>query len=187
MCLDHLRTRESRREDALELHAPNEMPGAECADDPHRELELADSMSLALIVVLQTLAPAEPWRSCCTTCSIFRSMRSRRSWAAPLRPRVSWRVAHGAECRARTRRSVRVSYGAQAETRGAAAVAKRFAGHAQAAMLALIDGAPGAAWAPAGKVRVLFGFAIEDGRIVAIELIAAPERLAALELEMVEE
>ena len=45
---------------------------------------------------------------------------------------------------------------------------------------ALVDGEPGAVWAPGGQPRVVFGFTIEGGRIVAMELLADPDRLGAL-------
>src|SRR5579862_5815070 len=49
------------------------------------------------------------------------------------------------------------------ELQGARAVAEQFAFlGAQAAQLALIDGAPGAVWAHNGRPRVVFGFTIED-------------------------
>jgi hypothetical protein len=37
-------------------------------------------------------------------------------------------------------------------------------------------------WAPGGRPRVVFGFTIADGRIVAIDLLADPERLDAMRL-----
>ena len=46
--------------------------------------------------------------------------------------------------------------------------------------LALVDGEPGAVWAQGGTPRVVFRFTIEGGRIVAMELLADPERLGAL-------
>ncbi len=70
------------------------------------------------------------------------------------------------------------------EVRGAKAVAGKFAGLAQAAQLALIDGVPGAVWAPKGRPRVVFGFTIEDGRITGIELAAEPERISRLNIEI---
>jgi hypothetical protein len=61
-------------------------------------------------------------------------------------------------------------------------VAGTFSGRARAARPALVDGAPGAVWAPGGRPRVVFGFTVADGRIVAIDLLADPEHLDALEL-----
>jgi len=53
VCLDMLRSRKSRREEPLDLQ-----DGA-AADGPEQEAMLADSVGLALLVVLDTLAPAE--------------------------------------------------------------------------------------------------------------------------------
>jgi hypothetical protein len=66
--------------------------------------------------------------------------------------------------------------------RGAEAVAATFSGRARAAQLALVNGAVGLVWAPGGKPRVVFSFTIGDGKIVAINLIADPERLSRLDL-----
>src|SRR4051812_21012741 len=54
VCLDMLRARASRREDALDARA--ERPAA---TDAEQELMLADSVGLALLVVLDKLEPAE--------------------------------------------------------------------------------------------------------------------------------
>jgi ketosteroid isomerase-like protein len=75
-----------------------------------------------------------------------------------------------------------VRTGADAEVRGAAAVAATFSGRARTARPALVDGAAGAVWAPGGRPRVVFGFTIADGRIVAIDLLADPDHLDRLEL-----
>lgn len=58
---------------------------------------------------------------------------------------------------------------------------------AQGAKPALIDGAAGLAWAPGGQPRVVFGMKIAGGRIVEIDLIADPEHLGRLDLEIVSE
>jgi len=56
--LDMLRTRASRREDPLDVHVPD--PVITRADgDPESNAMLADSVGLALLVVLETLEPAE--------------------------------------------------------------------------------------------------------------------------------
>ena len=65
---------------------------------------------------------------------------------------------------------------------GAAAVVDAFSGRAQTAQLALIDAAVGAVWAPGGKPRVVFGFTITDGKIVAIDLQSGPQRVRGLDV-----
>ena len=58
VCLDMLRTRASRREDALDTHVPD--PVITRADaNPESDTMLADSVGLALLVVLEALEPAE--------------------------------------------------------------------------------------------------------------------------------
>ena len=68
------------------------------------------------------------------------------------------------------------------EMRGAAAVAEAFRGRARAAQPALVDGAPGAVWAPGGQVRAVFGFVIAEGKIVEMEVIADPAHIAELDV-----
>lgn len=63
------------------------------------------------------------------------------------------------------------------EMRGPDAIARVFADRAHAARLALIDGVPGLTWAPGGRPRAVFSFAVTDGRITAIEQIADPDHL----------
>lgn len=58
VCLDTLRSRKSRREEPLEGE-PQPIAGHERSADPERAAELADSVGLALLVVLEALAPAE--------------------------------------------------------------------------------------------------------------------------------
>ncbi len=53
MCLDMLRSRKSRREESRDAHLP------ESISDPEQEALLADSVGLALLVILETLDPAE--------------------------------------------------------------------------------------------------------------------------------
>ena len=75
-----------------------------------------------------------------------------------------------------------VALGASGEVRGAAAVAETFSGRARFARPALVDGVVGAVWAPGGRPRVVFAFTIRGGKIVAIDLLADPERLRQLDL-----
>ena len=59
VCLDMLRSRESRREEPLDMHVPDPIVSHEGGIDPEQEALLADSVGLALLVVLDTLTPAE--------------------------------------------------------------------------------------------------------------------------------
>jgi RNA polymerase sigma-70 factor (ECF subfamily) len=58
-CLHMLRSRRHRREDPLEARLPDLVITADGGTDPEREALLADSVGLALLVVLDCLTPAE--------------------------------------------------------------------------------------------------------------------------------
>ncbi len=233
VCLDMLRARTSRREQPLEepldAHLPD--PVASGADmlgvDPEQEALLAEGVGLALLVVLDTLAPAErlafvlhdmfavpfdeiaPIVGRSPAAAKMLASRARRrvrgaatvpdadlprqravvdaflaasrggdfdALLAVLDPDVVLRADRGA-----------VAAGASREVRGAAAVAEQFSGRARAAQPALVDGAVGAVWAPGGRPRVVFGFTITGGKIVAIDILADPERLGQLDLAVLDE
>jgi RNA polymerase sigma factor (sigma-70 family) len=59
VCLDMLRSRRARREEPLEARIPEPIVSPEEGVDPEHEALLADSVGLALLVVLETLTPAE--------------------------------------------------------------------------------------------------------------------------------
>ncbi|SDZ10012.1 RNA polymerase sigma-70 factor, ECF subfamily [Geodermatophilus africanus] len=59
VCLNKLRSREQRREVPLDLHVPDPIVSPESGLDPQNEVLLADSVGLALQVVLDTLTPTE--------------------------------------------------------------------------------------------------------------------------------
>jgi RNA polymerase sigma-70 factor, ECF subfamily len=59
VCLDMLRTRKARHEGPLDAHVPDPIVSRDDVPDPEHEALLADSIGLALQVVLDTLAPAE--------------------------------------------------------------------------------------------------------------------------------
>jgi len=77
-----------------------------------------------------------------------------------------------------------VRMGSQAAV-GADAVARTFSGRAKGARPALVDGLAGAVWAMDGVPKVVFDFTVVGDRIVAIELLADPELLGTLQLDVV--
>ncbi len=226
ICLDMLRSRRSRREEPLALDG-DFIPDAA---DPEREAVLAESVGLAMLTVLQRLAPAE--RVAFVLHDVFgvsfdeiagivgRSPLAVRQLASRGRRRVQGASEDGrAADVARQRDIVEAFFRASrsgdfqallavldpavalradeaalrmgmrsgfltSELHGAKAVAEQFAGAAQAAQLALIDGVPGAVWAPGGTPRVMFGFTVRNGKVVEIELAADTERLSRLKIEI---
>ena len=232
VCLDMLRSRTSRREEPLDAQVPE--PEPECVQDgsdPEHEALLADSVGLALLVVLETLAPAE--RLAFVLHDMFavpfdeiapivgRSPDAARQLASRARRRVHgvvgerdgpgagrrsqpsarrrrrlprrrarWRLrgaAGGARPRRRAANRPR-GRGALACRRRSAAprtvAARAVRGGARAAQPALVNGAVGVIVAPRGRLLMVLDFTIEDGKIVAIDAIADPERLRQLDLAM---
>src|SRR5262245_32927175 len=59
VCLNMLRSRKTRREVSLEDHVPDPIVSPEEGIDPEHEALLGDSVGLALLVVLDSLTPAE--------------------------------------------------------------------------------------------------------------------------------
>jgi RNA polymerase sigma-70 factor (ECF subfamily) len=59
LCLDMLRARQARREELLDGWLPEPVVTIETDTDPEHEVLLADSVGLALLVVLETLSPPE--------------------------------------------------------------------------------------------------------------------------------
>jgi RNA polymerase sigma-70 factor, ECF subfamily len=59
VCLDLLRSRSSRKEVPLRAYPPEPAMSEDVEADPEHEAVLADSVGLALLVVLETLSPAE--------------------------------------------------------------------------------------------------------------------------------
>jgi RNA polymerase sigma-70 factor (ECF subfamily) len=224
ICLNMLRSRKALREDPLEGSASDEVASREGETDPEQEALLADSVGLALLVVLDTLTPAE--RLALVLHDTFgvsfeeiapivdRSPAAARQLASRARRRVRGAGQPPDADLARQREVVSAflaaarngdfeallaildpevvvradraaaEIGASPEVRGARAVAETFAGRAQAARPALVDGAAGAVWAQGGTPRVVFDFTISEGRIVAIDLLSDPELLRELDLEI---
>jgi RNA polymerase sigma factor (sigma-70 family) len=59
VCLNMLQSRKARREEPLGVHVPDPIVSDDAETDPERQALLADSVGLALLVVLDTLEPAE--------------------------------------------------------------------------------------------------------------------------------
>lgn len=218
VCLDMLRSRRSRREEPLDVREPE--PDGE--HDPEREALLAESVGMALLVVLEQLAPAE--RVAFVLHDMFdlpfdeiapivgRSSSAARQLASRARRRVQGSPVPDGDVAARVD-VVRAFLGAAREgdmrgllavldpevvmrgdpmveavpdTRGARAVADTFFGRAQAARPALVDGEAAVVWARDWEPQGVFACTIEEGRIVAIDLIADPDRVRRLEVEFLE-
>jgi RNA polymerase sigma-70 factor (ECF subfamily) len=223
VCLDVLRVRAARREElgdeSIVKTAESAAPGG---GDPAQEAVLSDSVGLALLVVLDTLAPAE--RVAFVLHDVFavphaeiaplvdRSVAATKMLVSRARRRVRQAGTTAGSDTVRQRDAVRAflvaaregdfeallelldsdvvfradrvarQAGAPEDLAGASAVARQFRGRARGAQPALIDGAVGAVWAPGGMPRGVFVFTMAGGRIVAIELIGDPDRLAGLEL-----
>ena len=227
LCLDALRSRASRREDSMEVHLPDLLISAADQDDPERQAELADSVGLAMLVVLDTLTPAE--RLAFVLHDTFglpfdqigrivdRSPTATRQLASRARRRVRGSVVPSDVSPERQRELVdaflaaaragdfegllrvldpdvvlrgetgaaapvlgpsRVLHGARAVARQAAA----FSPLAGGARPATVNGAPGLVGFRDGRAFAVIGFAFGRDRIVEMDILASPERLAQLDL-----
>lgn len=76
-----------------------------------------------------------------------------------------------------------VGMGGVGEARGSATVAGFFAGKAQGAVPAFVDGAPGAVVLVDGRTRLVLSFVVTD-RILGIEVVADPDQIAGLDLSV---
>jgi RNA polymerase sigma-70 factor (ECF subfamily) len=221
VCLNMLRSRNIRREEPMGVHVPDPIITA----TPEDEALLADSVGLALHVVLDTLTPAErlafvlhdmfdlPFDEIAVI--VGRSPAMARQLASRARRRV-----RGAETPdsgiARQREVVDAFFAAahhgdfealvavldpdvvmradggtarpeaSAVIRGAAAVARRTLATAQrkaAKRPVLLNGAAGVVVTVGEKLIAVMGFTMRGGKIVEIDAIVDPERLAALKFE----
>jgi RNA polymerase sigma factor (sigma-70 family) len=223
ICLDMLRARTARREAPLDERAPDVIASRADGLDPEQEALMADSVGLALLVVLDTLSPVErlafvlhdmfsvPFDEIAPilertpdATKMLASRARQRLKAADARPDNDDPARQRAVVRAflaaarngdfgallallhpdvvlRADRTA-IAKGAPPGLRGAADVASHVSGREPIARPALIDGAAGAVWAARGQPVVVFDFAIARGKIVAIDVIANPDRLRRLDL-----
>jgi RNA polymerase sigma factor (sigma-70 family) len=80
-----------------------------------------------------------------------------------------------------------VAMGSLREMRGAGDVATALSGGARGARLAIVDGLAGFVWAPGGTTRGVVEFTIRDGRIVAINVTGDADRIAEIDLVLLDE
>ena len=223
VCLNMLRSRKSRRESPLETHVPDPIVSPEEGVDPEQEALLGASVGLAMLVVLDSLAPAE--RVAFVLHDVFavpfdeiapivgRTPTAARQLASRARRRVQgapvpdvdldsqWAVVDAFIAAARAgdfERLVSVldpdvvlrSDGGAARpglvslVRGARDVAEQAMTFRQlAATRILVNGLPGGvAWTPDGQPFAVVAMTVRGGKIVRIDILADPERLAGLDL-----
>jgi RNA polymerase sigma-70 factor (ECF subfamily) len=222
--LNMLRSRRSRHEQPLGVHVPEPIiDRAEGADPEHQAL-LADSVGLALLVVLETLPPAE--RLAFVLHDMFAVPFSEIAPIVERSPEAARQLASRARRRVQGERTIpdadldrqrevvaafmaaarqgdfaalvalldpdvvqRVDMGAVPgagrEVRGAEAVAGQALMYSRLGVLAqpaLINGVPGAVSVRDGKTIAVGAFTVSGGKIVAIDILADPERLSQLDL-----
>jgi RNA polymerase sigma factor (sigma-70 family) len=223
VCLNVLRARDARREDLVD-QVPD--PVVAAVEDPQAEAELAEGVGIALLVVLETLSPAErvafvlhdlfavPFDEIATL--LDRTPEAARQLASRARRRVRGGTARADADRGRRQEIVDAFLAAAREgdfagllglldpdvviradfgpgvvriTRGAEHVAAQARQFGQDAELehgsALVNGAPGCITFRNGRPFSVLAFEIADDRIVAIDILADGERLAALDLSAV--
>jgi RNA polymerase sigma factor (sigma-70 family) len=228
VCLNMLRSRKTRREASLETHLPDPIVSPAEGIDPEQEAVLGDSIGLALLVVLDSLSPAE--RVAFVLHDVFavpfdeiapivhRTPTAARQLASRARRRVQgapvpdvdldgqWAIVDAFLAAARDGDFERLlavldpevvvrSDGGAARpslvslVRGARAVAEQamsFRQFAETSTRVLVNGIPGGiAWAPDGSPFAVLALTVRGGRIVAIDVLADPDRLGQLDLSVV--
>jgi RNA polymerase sigma-70 factor, ECF subfamily len=223
VCLDMLRSRKSRREEPLTGDPGDAAPTGQMG--PESEAVLADSVGLAMLIVLDRLEPAE--RVAFVLHDMFdlpfgqiagitgRSPAAARQLASRARRRVRGTPSVTGAGLARQREVVEAFLaasrggdfealltvldpdvtlqadeaaappGVPRQLRGAAAVARQglaFSRRAQFARLALVNGAVGVIVAPRGQLSVALSLTFVNGKITEMDVVAAPERLAELDV-----
>jgi RNA polymerase sigma factor (sigma-70 family) len=226
--LDMLRARRRRREEPPDVHVPEPILDRANGTEPEHQALLADSVGLALLVVLETLSPAErlafvlhdmfavPFDEIAPI--IDRSPDAARQLASRARRRVQdqntipdtdldtqRRVAGAFLAAARNGdfeallelldpdvvlRADLGPLGRSREVRGAATVAGQALTYAQLGLVirpALVNGAVGAIAILRGEPFSVGAFTVRGGKIVAIDILADPERLRSLDLRVLDD
>jgi RNA polymerase sigma factor (sigma-70 family) len=221
VCLNMLRSRKARRE-APTVHVPDPVVSLEDGLEP--EALLAESVGLALLVVLEALTPAErlafvlhdvfgvPFADIAT--ALDRSESAAQQLASRARRRVRNAPEPDRDL-TRQRRVVDAFFAASRDgdfdallevldpdvqlridggvlraeaslvLHGAEAVAAHTATYSKLYPFvrpALVNGAAGAVVTPRGRVLSVMGFTVTSGKIIRIDALLDPERLAQLDL-----
>jgi RNA polymerase sigma factor (sigma-70 family) len=228
VALNMLRSRKTRREDTLDdIRVPDPIVDSADGTDPEHEALLADSVGLALLVVLETLAPAE--RLAFVLHDMFavpfdqiapileRSPEATRQLASRARRRVrggapppdadlneQWKVVDAFMAASRqgdfdalvavldpdiVLRADGGATGLSHQIRGAETVASQammFSRLDLTIRRAVVNGVPGSVSLRDGEPFGVAAFAIRGGRIVEMDILADPERLARLDLTVLE-
>jgi RNA polymerase sigma factor (sigma-70 family) len=225
VCLNVLRSRKTRREEPAGVHVPDLVLSPADGPSPEDEALLADSVGLALTVVLETLTPAE--RLAFVLHDMFdlpfdeiapmvgRSPATARQLASRARRRVRGADVHAPDVDIARQREVVDAFFAAAHNgdfdalvalldpdvvlrsdggtarpdvsvvlRGAAAVASRtltIAHPGAPKRSVLVNGAAGVVVTVRGQPVAIMGFTVASGKIMEIDAIADPDRLALID------
>ena len=230
VALNMLRSRNTRREQPLETRVPDPIVDPTDGTNPEHEALLADSVGLALLVVLETLTPAErlafvlhdmfavPFEEIAPI--VERSPEATRQLASRARRRVQgaapmpdpdlgaqWEVVEAFLAAARhgdfdalvavlhpdvvLRADGGGVPGLSRHVQGARAVAGQALYWTQQVELtvrhALVNRAPGIVSLQDGKPFSVGAFTVENGRIAEIDFLADPERIARLDLNVLDD
>jgi RNA polymerase sigma factor (sigma-70 family) len=222
VCLNALRSRAQRKEESLDFVMPDPILDRDGGDNPEQQALLADSVGIALLVVLETLTPAE--RLAFVLHDLFavpfdeiggmieRSPDAARQLASRARRRVRGRAPAPDPDIARQREVVDAFFAAarngdfetliailhpdvvfRAEGLGpvpfvlsgaetVASNARMFGPSSPLFQPVLVNGGAGVLLIEDGQLKSITGFTVVGGLIVAIDVLADPERLSAYDL-----
>jgi RNA polymerase sigma factor (sigma-70 family) len=224
VCLNMLRSRNTRGEQSLEVYVPDPIVSPVGGLDPEEEAPLADSVGLALQVVIDTLAPPErlafvlhdlfdlPFEE--IAAMLGRTPQATRQLASRARRRIKGADIPPPERNVARQRAVvdaffaagragdldalvgllhpdvvaRTDHGPSRPrmstvNRGAAAVARQARLGARSGgevHPALVNGAAGAVITVDGRPFAVMAFSVADEKIIEIDIVADPERVATL-------
>ncbi|MCW6009478.1 RNA polymerase sigma factor SigJ [Micromonospora sp. CPCC 205371] len=227
ICLNMLRSRRSHLEEPLDVRVPDPIVSPESGVDPEHEAVLSDAVGLALLVVLETLSPAErvafvlhdmfalPFEEIAPV--VDRSPAATRQLASRARRRVQGQAPTPDPDVRRQRAVVDAFFAASRDgdldalvavldpdvvlrsdggvarprlnlvLRGAQAVSRQaFTSRALSPFVhrALVNGVAGVVVAPQGKPQFVMAFTVVGDRIVAIDVLADPDRLNQLTIPL---